>query len=225
MFVRLLPFDRQAAVGDPEKMPRCEQGGQQDAVDEKLAVGLVGGQPVQLADEQGRAADLLIREGIGAVGKLPALDRRPHHVVREAGAGRADRLLDVVAEVGVLDPGLEQQQADPPADAHRRLQPAEQLEQVAAQGAGVDRRRGSGGAGRRPDRGDDHLLLVRPASIERRLRGVGAAGDLLEGEGVEAALRHQLHDRGEDRRFALAVPGATGGSLGLVSKRHGPYRN
>src|SRR5699024_2460199 len=104
------------------------------------------------------------------------------------------------------------------------------------------RRGAAGGAGL--DGGDDHLLLGGPAAVDRGLGALRTARDFLEGDGRIAALAQQLHHGGDDPRLGPLItrapawghtrcPRGRGDGvlfrralpLGVISKRHVPYRN
>jgi len=79
------------------------QGGNENGVDQELAIRNIRGEPVEFADEQDRSGDLLVGEGVRPIGELSLRDGRLDDVLGQASTCRPDRLLDVAltAEVRV----------------------------------------------------------------------------------------------------------------------------
>jgi len=161
--------------------------GKQHGVDEVREVRVIDVVAVEDPQDEHRADDLFVGEGVGVERELAASDSALEDRGGETGAGGPGCVLQQLAQVGVLYATLQEPEDEAalgPLKGGR--QAMAKGDEVADQRSGVNRRQWYSGAGLH--RGGDQFSFVRPPSVDRRLRGPGAVGDGFDRQRLVAVL-------------------------------------
>lgn len=91
--------------GQLRQLSGCgQQGGDEDGIDERFEIGIVGFQAVEPSQEQNCTGHFFEGNGIHAVGQLTALDSGIDDRPGQSGSGWADRPFNLLAQIRVSMP-------------------------------------------------------------------------------------------------------------------------
>ena len=218
----MMPFGRgQSEAGAPEKMPRggseadaalAASAGMQDAVDQRVEVGVVDREAVQPAEEEDRARDLFVGEGLRVSRELAASDRS---------SSTADGSRAPVGPTVTSRYSHSSASSSPACSSMRLIEPSLARSVVLSRRHRASRSPRSEPVSMAPacgltrpglHCGDDHVAFGGPAAVKGGLGCLGAARDLFERDAVVARVGEHLEHGREDLALADCVAGAAPGA-------------